>query len=114
MNAVMMTVKQSPAVGQPDHQVLSDTISTPATDSLVETWGALSRSIARRVKLALIDRSLRQKDLARLIGFRPQQMSRVLSGKANLTIKTIAKMELALGIRLIQVVSEESRWNVYE
>jgi ribosome-binding protein aMBF1 (putative translation factor) len=74
---------------------------------LADAWAPLSISIAHRVKHALIDRRMMQKELAHLIGCRPQQMSRIFSGKANLTLKTIAKMELVLGIRLLQAAADE-------
>lgn len=74
-------------------------------DPVSETWTFRSSAIAKRVMLALTARKMMQKELADLIGFRPQQISRILRGDVNLTMKTIAKIEVALGIRLLEVPS---------
>jgi transcriptional regulator with XRE-family HTH domain len=74
-------------------------------DPVSETWTFRSSAIAKRVLQALSVRKMMQKELADLVGFRPQQISRILRGDVNLTMKTIAKLEVALGIRLLEVPS---------
>ena len=75
---------------------------------LKDAWVAISGLIARRVKHSLLRRGMSQKEFARRIGILPQQMSRIMTGNVNLTIKTIAKMELALGINLLHVAEDEA------
>lgn len=75
-------------------------------DQVSESWTFRSSAIAKRVLEALKVKKMMQKELAMTIGFRPQQVSRILRGDVNLTIKTIAKLEAALGIRLIEVPAD--------
>lgn len=74
-----------------------------------ETWLYRSAAIARRVVSALKAKNMMQKELAMTIGFRPQQVSRILKGNINLTIKTVARLEAALGITLLEVPAGEVR-----
>jgi len=38
-----------------------------------------------------------------MMGVSPQQISKILSGKENITLETICKIEEALGVELIEV-----------
>lgn len=78
-------------------------------DQISQSWTFRSSAIAKRVLEALKVKKMMQKELAMTIGFRPQQVSRILRGNVNLTIKTIAKLEAALGIRLIEVPADSVR-----
>lgn len=78
-------------------------------EQVADTWLCRSKEIAQRVLWALKSRKMMQKELALTIGFRPQQVSRILKGDVNLTIKTIAKLEAALGISLFEVPVEKIR-----
>jgi|AntRauMFilla1563_2_1112583.scaffolds.fasta_scaffold01417_6 transcriptional regulator with XRE-family HTH domain len=49
-----------------------------------------------------------QTDLGKLVGVKPQQISKILKGKQNLTLGTIEKIESALKIDLIRTVNLES------
>lgn len=93
--------------GQHDGRELAPAFSGESPDPVSETWTFRSSAIAERILMALKARKMMQKELADLIGFRPQQISRILRGNVNLTIKTIAKLEVALGIRLLEVPSGE-------
>lgn len=73
------------------------------------TWASLSVAIATRVKQALETRSMMQKELASLAGIRPQQLSRILKGKVNLTLRTITRLEEVLDIKLLEVPVGDSR-----
>jgi ribosome-binding protein aMBF1 (putative translation factor) len=44
---------------------------------------------------------LSQKNLAERVNVSPQQINKIVKGKENLTLETISKLELALGIRII-------------
>ena len=65
-------------------------------------WLRYSHNISRRI-LAIIkdDDELKQKKLAEKIGVTPQRISRIVSGKENLTLETIAQISEALGVELI-------------
>lgn len=76
-------------------------------DAGSDYWVYRSAAIARRISSALKAKNIRQKELAMTIGLRPQQVSRILKGNINLTIKTVAKLEVALGITLLEVPADE-------
>ena len=64
----------------------------------------LSVSIANRIYEILEEKGMSQKDLAIALGKTETEVSRWLSGTHNLTIATIAKISVALGQDIIQVV----------
>ena len=64
-------------------------------------WLMKSAVIAVRVLEALKEQQLSQKELADRMGVSPQQISKIVQGKENLTLETIAKLEKALGIVII-------------
>ncbi|NTV01426.1 MAG: helix-turn-helix transcriptional regulator [Chlorobiaceae bacterium] len=69
-------------------------------------WRDRSSAIARRVTMALQARNLMQKELAEMLGIKPQQVSRILKGNVNLTLETISRLESALGIGLLEVPAD--------
>jgi len=64
----------------------------------------LSVSIANRIYEILEEKGMSQKDLALALGKTETEVSRWLSGTHNLTIATIAKISVALGQDILQVV----------
>lgn len=64
-------------------------------------WQKHSQKIAIKVLKALREQKIKQKDLAEKIGVSPQQINKIVKGKENLTLQTIAKLENALNIELI-------------
>lgn len=68
-----------------------------------EDWRELAASIAVTVLELLRQRNLTKQQLAEKMGVKPQYISRVVKGKANLTLDTIAKLEKALGDQIITV-----------
>jgi transcriptional regulator with XRE-family HTH domain len=65
-------------------------------------WLGYSGKIALRVLSAVEDMpEMNQKKLAALAGVSPQQISKIVQGKENLTLKTIAKLSDILGVDLI-------------
>ena len=61
---------------------------------------------ARQVALLLIDymqeNSLNRAELAKRLGVSPQYVSRLLSGKENLSFKSIAQIEERLGVSCME------------
>lgn len=66
----------------------------------------ISVNIANRIYDILDKKGLSQKDFAQLLGKTETEVSRWLSGTHNLTLATIAKMSVALGVDIIQVTSD--------
>lgn len=67
----------------------------------------LSFGIAERISEVLKTKNLTQKDLACLLHKRESEISKWMTGRHNFTIQTIAKIETALGCRLINISSRE-------
>ncbi len=69
------------------------------TDRFVE----LSMLISDAVAEILDQKGWTQKDLAKAMGKTPAEVSKWLSGTHNLTLKSIAKLETALGEKILNV-----------
>ena len=69
-----------------------DTESLPALEDLVEKLTA---------------KGMTQKDLAQAMDKRESEVSRWLAGEHNLTLKSIAKLEAALGMEIITVIHSD-------
>ena len=63
----------------------------------------LSFGIAERIIEILKKNNLTQKDLARRLHKRESEISKWLTGRHNFTMQTIAKVETALGCKLINI-----------
>jgi transcriptional regulator with XRE-family HTH domain len=66
-----------------------------------EKWLKHSQAIALRILRTLRAKNVSQKELAEKIGVSPQQVNKIVKGRENLTLETIAKLEAALGIVLL-------------
>jgi transcriptional regulator with XRE-family HTH domain len=66
-------------------------------------WIEKSQRIALRILRELKDKKISQAALAESLGVEPQQISRILKGNENLTLKTISQIELALNVNLISI-----------
>ena len=64
----------------------------------------LSFAIAERIDAVLKAKGMSQKMFAQLLGKRESEISKWLTGRHNFTMQTIAKIETALGCKLIDVV----------
>ena len=64
----------------------------------------LSFGIAERISEILKSKGLSQKDFARLLGKRESEISKWLTGRHNFTTQTIARIETALGDKVLMVV----------
>jgi ribosome-binding protein aMBF1 (putative translation factor) len=65
-------------------------------------WFKKSAVIAVRVLNALKHQNLSQKELADRMKIPQQEISKILTGRENLTLETISNLEVALGIRIIE------------
>ena len=64
----------------------------------------LSFGIAERISEILKAKGLTQKDFARLLGKRESEISKWMTGRHNFTTQTIARIETALGDKVLMVV----------
>lgn len=65
-------------------------------------------AIAVRIQDLITEQGITKRDLARKVGMKESQLSRILSGNTNLTLKTIVKLECALGASLAVVPQHTS------
>jgi transcriptional regulator with XRE-family HTH domain len=68
-----------------------------------KSWLQKSAKIAIKIMRALRDQKMSQKDLAQKLGVSAQQVNKILKGRENLKLETIAKFENVLNIELINV-----------
>lgn len=66
-------------------------------------WLRKSQRIAVRVLRILNEKGMQQKELAKAMDVSPQQISKIVKGKENLTLQTISKLEQELGVSLFEV-----------
>lgn len=66
----------------------------------------LSFAIAERIDAVLKANGLTQKSFAQTLGKRESEISKWLTGRHNFTLETIAKIESALGCRLVEVIEK--------
>jgi transcriptional regulator with XRE-family HTH domain len=66
-----------------------------------EIWLKHSQNIAIKLHTYLRKNKLQQKDFAKLMEVSPQQISKILSGKENLKLETISKIEKLTGLNII-------------
>ena len=64
-------------------------------------WIRMSQKVALSVINYMQDSNLTRSELAKKLGVSTQYLSRILSGTENFSIKTIAKIESALGIQCL-------------
>jgi len=63
-------------------------------------------SISNRVIKILAEKNISRVEFAELLGKSPSEVTKLLSGKQNINIKTIVKMEIALGQDIISICDE--------
>lgn len=63
----------------------------------------LSFEIAERISEVLKSNNLTQKDFARRLHKRESEVSKWMTGRHNFTMQTIAKIETALGCKIINI-----------
>ena len=78
------------------------------------SWLKYSYAIAIKVRHRMKEDGITQKGLAQKLGCTQQHVSVILSGKANMTLETLAKLEQALAFDLIGRTLLEFRASVPE
>lgn len=73
-----------------------------------EVFVRLYVQILKRVNYILEQKGYKQKDLAESLGKKESEISKWLSGEHNLTLKSLAKLQAALGEEIITVVPTPS------
>lgn len=74
-----------------------------------ESWLTDSFDIALKILESLKARKMTQKELADRMKVTPQFISKVVKGQENLSLETIGKLSIALGIKLIEIAAEEKQ-----
>ena len=72
----------------------------PALDWATDT---ITDGIAGRIDAVMKEKGISKKELATLTHRRPSDVTRWLGGGHNFTCRTIALIELALGVRIIEI-----------
>lgn len=72
-------------------------------DAEIDRFIETNIEIVDKVHLVLKERNLSKADFAKMLGKKPSEISKWLSGMHNLTLKSIIKMEVALGTDLIYI-----------
>lgn len=75
-------------------------------------WLRKSQDIALRILDVLDEKAMQQKELAKALDVSPQQISKIVKGKQNLTLETISKLERVLGIELVEVPKHQMKMDV--
>lgn len=80
-------------------------------ESRRDNWGwlAISERLALRIRRILRTEGMSQIELAQKMDVSPAQITKILSGKENLGIKTISKIEKALGHILVDIPSDDNK-----
>ena len=77
----------------------------------VERATELLIQVADKIHEILKKKGLSQKELAELLEISEARVSYILSGSANLTFETIAKIEVAIGENIIDTVRTTDPWS---
>ncbi|MCX6170173.1 MAG: helix-turn-helix transcriptional regulator [Ignavibacteriales bacterium] len=70
-----------------------------------EKWLDKSAKIALTILRAIREKGITQKELAEKLNISPQQINKLVKGNENLTLETIYKLEIVLGITLMDIPS---------
>ena len=94
-----MKPDKEPQIFSPIIQEAYDSISPLdlATDLITD-------GIASRIVLIMKEKGINKKELAALTHRRPSDVTRWLSGTHNFTCRTIALIEQALGVHIVEIV----------
>lgn len=72
-------------------------------DPEIERFVDKNLAIVEKVRMAMEQREWKSQDLALAMEKSPSEVSKWLSGTHNLTLRSIVKMEMALGVELINM-----------
>lgn len=76
-----------------------------APDPTIHRFIGTSFDLSDRIHEILEAKGLTQKDLADMIGKKESQVSKWMTGTHNFTIKTLALIEVKLGVSIFQITS---------
>jgi transcriptional regulator with XRE-family HTH domain len=68
-----------------------------------KAWLNKSAKIAIKILRAIRKQEISQIELSKRLNVSPQQVSKIVKGRENLTLETISKIEEVLGVSLIEV-----------
>jgi transcriptional regulator with XRE-family HTH domain len=71
--------------------------------TLNKKWLKRSQAVAFKILQTIREQGISQKELASRMGLKPQQINNWVKGKSNFTFETVAKIEAALGIELMNI-----------
>ena len=86
---------------------VSDWIEKSESDIKNEDWLDKSAKIALKILRKIRVDNISQRELAEGLNVSPQQISKILKGKENLTLETISKLERVLDIKLIEIQTSQ-------
>lgn len=69
-----------------------------------EIWLRMSRSVALTIVDYMQENQLSRAEMAKILNVSPQYLSRILSGTENFSLKSVAKIEAALGVSCLKPV----------
>jgi plasmid maintenance system antidote protein VapI len=70
-------------------------------------WLSMSSEIAMKVMDEMEKQGIKSNELAIRMKVSPQQVSKILKGRENLKLETIAKLNEALGVKLVTILQED-------
>ena len=76
-----------------------------------KNWLDKSSLIALKILRAITDQKSSQKELADKMGVSAQYINKIVKGSENLSLETISKLEVALGIQLIEIAGYSTSIN---
>ncbi len=71
----------------------------PEIDRFIDKNLAITEKVATLLK----ERGIKKKEFAKMLDKKPSEISKWMTGQHNLTLKSITKMEQALGVDLINI-----------
>lgn len=71
-------------------------------------WLSLSAKFALCVRHILRTEKITQRELANKMEVSPSQITKILSGKENLSLQTIVKVEKAIGRSIIRIIDSQN------
>ncbi len=77
-----------------------------------QDWLLLSVRLSMKIRSLMASEGICQSELARRMGVSPTQVTKILSGQENISLKTIAKVEAALGKSLFRIEMERESHEV--
>ena len=82
-------------------QLFDECLASVSNDVKMEL--DMSFAIADKIDMILREKNISQKQLAKKMGKTEAEVSRWLGGTHNFTLRTIAKISDALGVRLVSI-----------